>query len=338
MTMLFLPVVLGLAVEGNVTDVSLSESANSTIDNSNITDISLADSAINYTPVAAISTTCEENPLTTVAALLNTTAPLNQTFGPPVNDTITSNCNDTAPLPENFAGNDSPAPSVTKISETSSPILNSPQNLDEPIPTLTTACGTVGPLASITNECGPIPSIEPDSIPQLTTTPAFNDSLFTVINPDKGIVSGAHDNIEKKIHEKEELVQSQITENEPQQSQDEMEGEAKPSRKYVPGLNTAFVYSTEYSKVKVYELNWQNVPVMRRISDDYMNASNILQAAKVPKDKRKKIIKKLCSLVPFERIEEGYFKYQGVWVPLKAAKSLAERWNVYEFIKPIFDK
>ncbi|KAJ3253247.1 hypothetical protein HK103_000793 [Boothiomyces macroporosus] len=113
--------------------------------------------------------------------------------------------------------------------------------------------------------------------------------------------------------------------------------EPKP-KKYVPGLNTAFVYTTEYSKQKVYELNWQNVPVMRRTSDDYMNASNILQAAKVPKEKRKKIIKKLCSLVPFERIEEGYYKYQGVWVPLKAAKSLAERWNVYEYIKPIFDK
>ncbi|KAJ3274697.1 hypothetical protein HDV01_002219 [Terramyces sp. JEL0728] len=134
---------------------------------------------------------------------------------------------------------------------------------------------------------------------------------------------------------KEESVKAQTKETQ-QEEQDTLE--TKPVRKYVPGLNTAFVYTTEYTKQKVYELNWQNIPVMRRISDDYMNASNILQAAQVPKDKRKKIIKKLCSLVPFERIEEGYFKYQGVWVPLKAAKSLAERWNVYEFIKPIFDK
>ncbi|KAI8894578.1 transcription regulator HTH, apses-type DNA-binding domain-containing protein, partial [Globomyces pollinis-pini] len=92
-----------------------------------------------------------------------------------------------------------------------------------------------------------------------------------------------------------------------------------------------------YSKTDVYEVIWSTIPVMRRISDDYVNASSILKAAKVPKPRRVKVLKRLCELVPFEKITEGFYTFQGIWIPKSAAEKLAIRWEIYEFIKPLFD-
>ncbi|KAJ3274696.1 hypothetical protein HDV01_002218 [Terramyces sp. JEL0728] len=106
-----------------------------------------------FTTVLPATTECQDNPFTT--ALPVTTVP------------ITTECLDT----------------------TIAAIINTTPSA-EPIPTFTTACSTIAPLPSISSQCGPVPSLDPDSIPQLTTA-VYNDSILTTINPDRGIVSGA---------------------------------------------------------------------------------------------------------------------------------------------------
>ena len=63
-----------------------------------------------------------------------------------------------------------------------------------------------------------------------------------------------------------------------------------------------------------------------------------MKAAKVPKSRRVKVLAKLIKLVPFEKITEGFHAYQGVYIPLKAARDLASRWEVLEQLRPLFEK
>lgn len=103
-------------------------------------------------------------------------------------------------------------------------------------------------------------------------------------------------------------------------------------------INKAIVNSARYASIDVYEVNWKSIPVMKRKRDNYVNASQILKAAKVEKKKRKKVLKRLCELVPFEKIEFGFHTFQGIWVPETSAKKLADKWQVLDPLMPLFDK
>ena len=73
------------------------------------------------------------------------------------------------------------------------------------------------------------------------------------------------------------------------------------------------IYSAIYSGVPVYETIVQNVPVMRRMHDGYMNATQLLKLAGVPKPKRTKILEKEILQGEYEKVQGGYGKYQGTW-------------------------
>lgn len=74
------------------------------------------------------------------------------------------------------------------------------------------------------------------------------------------------------------------------------------------------VHSAEYSNVPVYESIVNDIPVMRRRSDSYVNAIQILKVAGFfNKDHRKKIMKEEVYPCPREVIKGGYWKYQGTW-------------------------
>jgi hypothetical protein len=77
-------------------------------------------------------------------------------------------------------------------------------------------------------------------------------------------------------------------------------------------MNTG-IYTATYSGVPVYEMIVLNVPVMRRVHDSYMNATQILKVAGVSKPKRTKILEREVSLGDYEKIQGGYGKYQGTW-------------------------
>ena len=73
------------------------------------------------------------------------------------------------------------------------------------------------------------------------------------------------------------------------------------------------VYSAIYSGVPVYEAIIKDTPVMRRMADGYMNATQILKVAGFPKPKRTKILETELLDGAHEKIQGGYGKYQGTW-------------------------
>ncbi|KAL7622713.1 Transcription factor mbp1 [Parahypoxylon ruwenzoriense] len=77
--------------------------------------------------------------------------------------------------------------------------------------------------------------------------------------------------------------------------------------------------------------------VMRRRQDDWINATHILKAAGFDKPARTRILEREVQKDVHEKIQGGYGKYQGTWIPLEAGEQLAHRNNVYERLRSIFE-
>ncbi|WEW59129.1 Transcription factor mbp1 (MBF subunit p120) [Emydomyces testavorans] len=97
------------------------------------------------------------------------------------------------------------------------------------------------------------------------------------------------------------------------------------------------VYSATYSNVPVYEFKVGSDSVMRRRYDDWINATHILKVAGLDKPSRTRILEREVQKNTHEKIQGGYGKYQGTWVPLSDGRDLAERNNVLDQLYPIFD-
>lgn len=99
------------------------------------------------------------------------------------------------------------------------------------------------------------------------------------------------------------------------------------------------LYSATYSSVPVYELLISNGgSIMRRKSDDWVNATHILKAADFAKAKRTRILEREVQGGEHEKVQGGYGKYQGTWIPLSAAQDLAKRFEVYSSLSPILNE
>ncbi|RDW71621.1 hypothetical protein BP6252_08184 [Coleophoma cylindrospora] len=100
------------------------------------------------------------------------------------------------------------------------------------------------------------------------------------------------------------------------------------------------VYSATYSNIPVYEYQFgENLKehVMRRRHDDWINATHILKAAGFDKPARTRILEREVQKELHEKVQGGYGKYQGTWVPLEQGKALAWRSDVYEKLSTIFE-
>lgn len=64
---------------------------------------------------------------------------------------------------------------------------------------------------------------------------------------------------------------------------------------------------------QVYEAMIRSIAVMRRRSDSYVNATQILKVAGVDKGRRTKILEKEILPGKHEIVQGGYGKYQGTW-------------------------
>ncbi|KAI9878056.1 MAG: hypothetical protein M1830_002071 [Pleopsidium flavum] len=104
-----------------------------------------------------------------------------------------------------------------------------------------------------------------------------------------------------------------------------------------PGGGTGKIFSATYSNVPVYEYNVNGNHVMRRRSDDWINATHILKVAEFDKPARTRILEREVQKGVHEKIQGGYGKYQGTWVPLHEGRDLAQRNGVLEKLRPIFD-
>ncbi|KAF2838236.1 apses-domain-containing protein [Patellaria atrata CBS 101060] len=105
----------------------------------------------------------------------------------------------------------------------------------------------------------------------------------------------------------------------------------------MPIENTGKIYSATYSNVPVYEYNADGNHVMRRRVDDWINATHILKVADYDKPARTRILEREVQKGVHEKVQGGYGKYQGTWIPLTEGRDLAQRNGVLEKLLPIFD-
>jgi hypothetical protein len=73
--------------------------------------------------------------------------------------------------------------------------------------------------------------------------------------------------------------------------------------------NMSTIFQAVYSGVSVYEMEINGVAVMRRRSDSWLNATQILKVAGVDKGKRTKVLEKEVLTGEHEKVQGGYGKY-----------------------------
>ncbi|KAL8915037.1 MAG: hypothetical protein Q9171_000477 [Xanthocarpia ochracea] len=76
---------------------------------------------------------------------------------------------------------------------------------------------------------------------------------------------------------------------------------------------------------------------MRRRQDNWINATHILKVANLDKPARTRILEREVQKGIHEKVQGGYGKYQGTWVPLHEGRLLAERNGVLGKLLPFFD-
>ncbi|KZT71963.1 apses-domain-containing protein [Daedalea quercina L-15889] len=97
------------------------------------------------------------------------------------------------------------------------------------------------------------------------------------------------------------------------------------------------IYNAVYSSVQVYECMVRGIAVMRRRTDSYVNATQILKVAGVDKGRRTKILEKEILPGKHEIVQGGYGKYQGTWIPLERGRDIALQYGVAPLLAPLFD-
>lgn len=98
----------------------------------------------------------------------------------------------------------------------------------------------------------------------------------------------------------------------------------------------------------------RGIAVMRRRTDSYVNATQILKVAGVDKGRRTKILEKEILPGKHEIVQGGYGKYQGTWyvsrrlpppfpvlmysrIPLERGRDIALQYGVAPLLAPLFD-
>ncbi|KAG5519892.1 hypothetical protein PMAC_000169 [Pneumocystis sp. 'macacae'] len=100
-------------------------------------------------------------------------------------------------------------------------------------------------------------------------------------------------------------------------------------------ISNSEVYSAVYSGVPVYEMICQGISVMRRRSNSYLNATQILKVAGIDKGKRTKILEKEILVGEHEKVQGGYGKYQGTWIPFERGVEFCRQYGVEQMLWPI---
>ncbi|KAI5299695.1 hypothetical protein KEM56_003032, partial [Ascosphaera pollenicola] len=100
------------------------------------------------------------------------------------------------------------------------------------------------------------------------------------------------------------------------------------------------IWTAVYSNVSVYETIVNSIAVMRRRTDSWLNATQILKVAGVPKARRTKILQALEREVEphkHEKVQGGYGKYQGTWVEFERGREICREWGVEDVLRPLLE-
>ena len=93
-----------------------------------------------------------------------------------------------------------------------------------------------------------------------------------------------------------------------------------------------------YSGTRVYVMNIKGISVMRRLHDNYVNATQVLRAAGLAKPQRTKILEKDISRMKHEKVQGGYAGFQGTWIPEEEALSIAIEYGLEDQITELLNK
>ncbi|KAF7713209.1 APSES transcription factor MbpA-like protein [Penicillium ucsense] len=97
------------------------------------------------------------------------------------------------------------------------------------------------------------------------------------------------------------------------------------------------IYRAVYSNISVYEMEVNGVAVMKRRSDSWLNATQILKVAGVAKARRTKTLEKEITAGEHEKVQGGYGKYQGTWVTYQRGVELCREYHVEELLRPLLE-
>ncbi|KAI0069115.1 apses-domain-containing protein [Artomyces pyxidatus] len=81
----------------------------------------------------------------------------------------------------------------------------------------------------------------------------------------------------------------------------------------------------------------KGVAVMRRRADSWLNATQILKVAGFDKPQRTRVLEREVQKGEHEKVQGGYGKYQGTWIPLERGLQLAKQYNCEHMLRPIID-
>lgn len=103
----------------------------------------------------------------------------------------------------------------------------------------------------------------------------------------------------------------------------------------MPSVPEGQIFKATYSGVPVYECIIKDVAVMRRRSDAWLNATQLLKVVGLDKSQRTRVLEKEVQKGIHEKVQGGYGKYQGTWIPMDVAIALAEHYHIRELLEPI---
>lgn len=76
---------------------------------------------------------------------------------------------------------------------------------------------------------------------------------------------------------------------------------------------------------------------MRRRDDSWLNATQILKVAGFDKPQRTRVLEREVQKGTHEKVQGGYGKYQGTWIPLERGITLAKQYNCENILRPIIE-
>lgn len=88
-----------------------------------------------------------------------------------------------------------------------------------------------------------------------------------------------------------------------------------------------------YAETEVFECYIRGAEshiIMRKLKDDWVNVTQIFKIAKFSKNQRTKILEKESSTIPHEKVQGGYGRFQGTWIPLDNARILVEKYKIVD--------
>ncbi|KAL8992601.1 MAG: hypothetical protein Q9188_007548 [Gyalolechia gomerana] len=109
-----------------------------------------------------------------------------------------------------------------------------------------------------------------------------------------------------------------------------------PQQQYPPGHKPQ-IYTAIYSSVSVYEMEVNGIAVMRRRSDSWLNATQILKVAGIDKGKRTKVLEKEILSGDHEKVQGGYGKYQGTWINYHRGVNFCRQYGVADLLRPLLE-